>query len=72
MTKFGTMTMATPTNMRYKETIKLTKKALKQPWMYSEEELMYMRKQLKLAKRSLKLKQMRKNESKSNPSNSES
>ena len=55
--------------MRYKETIKLTKKALKQPWMYSEEELLYMRKALKYAKRALKLKQMRKNESKSDPSN---
>jgi hypothetical protein len=58
--------------MRYKETIKLTKKALKQPWMYSEEELLYMRKALKHAKRALKMKQMRKNESKSNPSNPES
>ena len=72
MTKFGMMTMATPINMRYKETIKLTKKVLKQPWMYTKEELLYMRKQLKLAKRSLKLKQMRKNEGKSNPSNPES
>jgi len=58
--------------MRYKETIKLTKKALKQPWMYSEEELLYMRKALKHAKSALKMKQMRKNESKSNPSNPES
>ena len=40
--------------------------------MYSEEELLYMRKALKYAKRALKLKQMRKNESKSDPSNPES
>ena len=29
--------------MRMKDTIRLTKAALKQPWLYTEEELLYMR-----------------------------
>lgn len=45
--------------MRYKDIIRLSKQALKQPWLYTEEELMYMRKAKKAAKRSLKMKQMR-------------
>ena len=45
--------------MRYKDTIRLTKEALKQPWLYTEEELQYMRKAKKAAERSLKMKQMR-------------
>jgi len=45
--------------MRLKDTIRLAKKALKQPWLYSEEELTYMRKAKKAAKRGLKMKQMR-------------
>ena len=32
--------------MRYKETIRLVKKALEQPWKYSDAELLYMRKAL--------------------------
>ena len=32
--------------MRYKETIRLIKKALKTPELYSEEEILYMRKSL--------------------------
>jgi hypothetical protein len=45
--------------MRFKDTIRLAKKALKQPWLYTDEELLYLRKAKKAAKRSLKLKQMR-------------
>ena len=58
--------------MRYKDTIKLAKKALKQPWLYTEEELLYMRKALRLAKAQLKLKQMKKHERKINSGDSES
>jgi hypothetical protein len=32
--------------MRYKETIRLVKKALEQPWKYSDAELTYMKKAL--------------------------
>jgi hypothetical protein len=45
--------------MRMKDTIRLTKAALKQPWLYSEQELLYMKKAKKLAKKGLKLKHMR-------------
>ena len=45
--------------MRMKDTIRLTKAALKQPWLYTEEELLYMKRARKLAKKGLKLKQMR-------------
>ena len=58
--------------MRLKDTIRLAKKALKQPWLYSEEELTYMRKAKKSAKQQLKQKHMRQNEGKTNSSNSES
>jgi len=58
--------------MRLKDTIRLTKEALKQPWLYNEEELTFMRKARKSAKQQLKLKQMRKNEGKTNSSNTES
>ena len=58
--------------MRLKDTIRLAKKALKQPWLYSDEELTYMRKAKKSAKQQLKQKHMRQNEGKTNSSNSES
>ena len=45
--------------MRLKETIKLVKKALKHPEMYSSEELTYMRQAKKKAKAALKLKQLK-------------
>ena len=45
--------------MRMKDTIRLTKAALKQPWLYTDEELLYMKKARKLAKKGLKLKHMR-------------
>ena len=45
--------------MRLKETIKLVKKALKHPEMYSQEELTYMRHAKKKAKAALKLKQLK-------------
>lgn len=48
--------------MRYKEIIKLAKKALKQPWLYTESEIQYIRKAKKQAKQALKLKHMRKKE----------
>lgn len=44
--------------MRFKDTIKLVKKALKQPWLYSESELLYLKKAKKIAKKALKLKHM--------------
>jgi hypothetical protein len=47
--------------MRFKDTIRLVNQALKQPWLYTEEELTYMRKAKKLAKRSLKLKHLKEN-----------
>ncbi len=46
--------------MRLKETIKLVKKALKHPEMYTNEELHYMRQAKREAKAKLKLKQLRK------------
>lgn len=55
--------------MRLKDTIRLAKKALKQPWLYTEEELTYMRKAKKAAKQQLKQKHMRKNDSKTDSSN---
>lgn len=58
--------------MRLKDTIRLAKKALRQPWLYSDEELTYMRKAKKAAKQQLKQKHMRKNDSKTDSSNSES
>ena len=58
--------------MRLKDTIRLAKKALKQPWLYTEEELTYMRKAKKAAKQQLKQKHMRQNDSKTDSSNSES
>ena len=45
--------------MRMKDTIRLTKEALKQPWLYTEAELLYMKKARKAAKKGLKLKHMR-------------
>lgn len=53
--------------MRFKDTIKLAKRALKQPWLYSESELLYLKKAKKLAQKALKLKHMKedKNESES-------
>jgi hypothetical protein len=59
--------------MRYKESIKLIKEALKHHWMYTEEELTYMRKQLRMTKELLKKKKSFKNvcnEGKSSNSNS--
>ena len=58
--------------MRLKDTIRLAKKALKQPWLYTEEELSYMRKAKKAAKQQLKQKHMRNNDSTIDSSNSES
>ena len=58
--------------MRLKDTIRLAKKALRQPWLYTEEELSYMRKAKKAAKQQLKQKHMRQNDSKTDSSNSES
>ncbi len=45
--------------MRMKDTIRLTKEALKNPWLYTEQELLYMKKARKIAKKGLKLKQLR-------------
>ena len=58
--------------MRLKDTIRLAKKELRQPWLYSDEELSYMRKAKKSAKQQLKQKHMRQNDSKTDSSNSES
>ena len=45
--------------MRMKDTSRLTKAALKQPWLYTDEEIVYMKRARKLAKKGLKLKHMR-------------
>jgi hypothetical protein len=45
--------------MRMKDTIRLTKEALKNPWLYTEAELLYMKKARTRAKKGLKLKHMR-------------
>ena len=59
--------------MRLKDTIRLTKEALKQPWLYTDEELTFMRKAKKQAKQSLKVKQMmKKNDSQTDSSDTES
>lgn len=52
--------------MRFKDTIKLAKKALKQPWLYTESELAYLKRAKKLAQKALKLKHMREKEDESN------
>jgi hypothetical protein len=44
--------------MRFKDTIKLAKKALKQPWLYTEGELLYLKRAKKLAQKALKIKHM--------------
>jgi len=46
--------------MRYKETIRLIKEALKVPELYSEEEILYMKKSLDSAKINLARKQSNK------------
>ena len=60
--------------MRLKETIKLVKKALKHPEMYTEDELRYMRQAKRNAKAQLKLKQLRKlqNDGKTDSDNTKS
>lgn len=59
--------------MRHKDTIRLTKQALKQPWLYTNEELTFMRKAKRQAKESLKLKQMmKKNDCQTDSSDTES
>lgn len=45
--------------MRFQDTKKLSKKALKQPWMYEEQELKYLRKAKKLADKAIKLLHMK-------------
>lgn len=59
--------------MRYKESIKLIKEALRHAWLYNDDELIYMRKQLRMTKQLLKKKKSFKNignESKSSNGNS--
>ena len=46
--------------MRYKDTIRLAKEALKHPELYNENELSYLKKALERAKSGLKEKQLRK------------
>ena len=50
--------------MRFKDTIKLAKEALKHPEMYSEEEILYMQKALDSAQRGLAQKKLRKKQQK--------
>lgn len=45
--------------MRFQDTKKFSKKALKQPWLYEEQELKYLRKAKKLADQAIKLKHMK-------------
>jgi DNA-binding transcriptional MerR regulator len=60
--------------MNNKEMMRLAKEALKQPWLYTEEELQYMRQARKKAKRGVKINEMRKlnAERKTDSSNTES
>ena len=59
--------------MLLKDTIRLTKQALKQPWLYTNEELTFMRKAKRQAKKSLKIKQMmKKNDCQTDSSDTES
>ncbi len=58
--------------MRMKDTIRLTKEALKNPWLYSEAELLYMKKARTRAKKGLKLKQLKGNDGKSETSSIDS
>lgn len=58
--------------MRMKDTIRLTKEALKNPWLYTDEELLYMKKARKVAKKGLKLKQLKGNHGKSETSSIDS
>ena len=46
-------------SMRFQDTTKLAKKALKQPWMYTEQELSYLRKAKRLANQAIKLLHMK-------------
>lgn len=50
--------------MRFKDTIKLAKEALKHPEMYSEEEILYMQKALDSAQRGLAQKKLTKKQQK--------
>jgi hypothetical protein len=45
--------------MEFNDVVKLSKVALKQPWLYDEKELKYMRKAKKLAQKALKFKHMK-------------
>jgi hypothetical protein len=45
--------------MKFQDAIRLSKVALKQPWLYDEKELRYMRKAKKLAQKALLLKHMK-------------
>jgi hypothetical protein len=45
--------------MKFQDAIKLSKVALKQPWLYDENELRYMRKAKKLAQKALMFKHMK-------------
>jgi hypothetical protein len=45
--------------MKPRDTIRLSKVALKQPWLYDEKELKYMRKVKKLAQKQLLFKHMK-------------
>ena len=58
--------------MRMKDTIRLTKEALKNPWLYSEAELLYMKKARARAKEGIKLQQLKGNHDKSETSSIDS
>jgi len=45
--------------MRFEDTVRLSKVALRQPWLYDEKELRYMRKAKKLAQKALMFKHMK-------------
>lgn len=47
--------------MNFKDTIKFSKIALRQPWLYDERELRYLKKAKKIAQKALKLKYMKGN-----------
>jgi hypothetical protein len=45
--------------MKFNDAARLAKVALKQPWLYDEKELQYIKKAKKLAQKALKLKHMK-------------
>ena len=59
ITNFTPRNQKKKNQMDFKNTVRMSKVALKQPWLYNEQELRYMRKAKKLAQKALKFKHMK-------------